>query len=334
MRLFAPGKLFLSGEYAVLWGAPAVLAAVSPGLQAAFELRSDGEIALRVPGGASRGVRQGDRIDWRGPEAPARFARRALELALGDSARGLSLRMDDGARGPKNQKLGLGGSASAAVLAAAAGRLARGLSIGAAEVFPVAAEAHWEVQGRRGSHGDVAASCHGGLIRYLRWPLERSPRPPPEISALPDCGLELALVFSGRSAKTPSMVSAVEAAFSAEARARFVAESTALTDALCEALAHRREADARRALDAAGDLLARLGQQTGVEVVTPTLARIAHVGRAHGLAAKVSGAGGGDGALLAGFDPEAMTAARQALQREGFTSIEPRISGGLRAEPG
>jgi phosphomevalonate kinase len=334
MRLSAPGKLFLTGEYAVLWGAPAVLAAVAPRMTATVEPRADGTVELRVPGGTSRATRTAQGLRWTGPEAPARFARRALELAVAANpdAPGLTVRFEPGARGPRGQKLGLGSSASAAVIAAAAGL---GGVPDADRVFAVAAQAHWEVQGQRGSNGDVAAAAHGGLIRYTRYPIERpaAQRPAaPDLAPLPDRALHLALAFSGRSAKTPSMVAAVEAALSAAERADFVRRSTELTEAFCAA---QREGDAGAsiaALNGAGDLLAELGQRAGVAVVTPKLTRIQEVGRAHGLAAKVSGAGGGDGALLCGFDRKALRAAMAELRRLGVQTLDVPLAPGVRVD--
>ncbi|MBS2027801.1 MAG: hypothetical protein JST54_07870 [Deltaproteobacteria bacterium] len=324
MKLSAPGKLFLTGEYAVLWGAPATLAAVEPRLHATLTPRDDEAFELRVPGGTSRGVQSKSGIDWTGPVEPSKFVRRAVELARPE--RGFTLHISAGESGPKGQKLGLGTSASATAIAVAA-------ALGDANperVFPLAAQAHWEVQGQRGSNGDVAAACFGGVIRYQRWPVEQAERPKPIVDPLDATGFVLALVFSGRSAKTPSMVAAVEAALKPAERAALANESAELTRAFVDALREKRLSRAIEALNASGDWLAKLGTRAGVGVVTKQLAAIQEIGRAHGLAAKVSGAGGGDGALLAGFDARALMAALGELKRNGFEALPVRVSDGLR----
>jgi phosphomevalonate kinase len=321
MKITAPGKLFLTGEYAVLWGAPAILAAVAPRLSATLDVRPGEEILLRVPGSTLRGHREGQTLSWSGPPAPARFAARALELALeGHATPAFALQFARSPRGDKGQKLGLGSSSAAAAIAAAAGLQIARQPVDPDRVFPIAARAHWEVQGGKGSNGDVAAACYGGLLRYLRYPVERPPseRPPrPEVTPLVPDGLRLALVFSGRSAKTPSMVSAVERALTERERQGFVTESTQCTDAFTYALGSNDHAGALKALDAAGDLLVELGQRAEVAVVTPRLAE------------KVSGAGGGDGALFAGFEAGAMREALRAARAQGLMALELTLSSGV-----
>jgi len=337
MLLSAPGKLFLTGEYAVLWGAPAALAAVRPRLSAVVEPREQG-IALRVPGASVRAERTDGALHWTGTPAAAKFAMAALELALASraDAPNFAVRFAPSPRNSRGRKLGLGTSAAAAVIAAAAGLTAgrEAPRLDPDLVFPIAAQAHWQVQGRRGSNGDVAAACYGGLIRYERYPVEAAERPArPAVEPLPDRGLRLALVFSGVSAKTPSMVAAVEAALSADERAEFVNRSSALTEAFCAALRDDRRESALAALNDAGDLLEQLGKRAGVSVVTPKLARIQALGRARGLAAKVSGAGGGDGAIFAGFDSRALKAALAEVRRAGFDTVEVALSSGVQIDP-
>jgi phosphomevalonate kinase len=261
----------------------------------------------------------------------------ALELAL-QSRRdvpNLTLHFASSARNSRGQKLGLGGSSAAAVIAAAAGLLAgkRGTRLDLHRVFRVAARAHWQMQGGRGSNGDVAAACYGGLIRYLRYPVElASPPPRPDVQSLPANGLHLALVFSGTSAKTPSMVAAVEAALSLEERADFVARSGAVTDWFCAAMRAGQDQAALSALNDAGTLLEELGERAKVAVVTPRLARIQKLGRARGLAAKVSGAGGGDGALFASFNRAELKSALAEVRRKGFETLEVALSAGVRVD--
>ena len=53
--LSAPGKLFLSGEYAVLWGGVARIAAVGPRTAAFAKTRLDRDVALAVAEGKLSG---------------------------------------------------------------------------------------------------------------------------------------------------------------------------------------------------------------------------------------------------------------------------------------
>jgi phosphomevalonate kinase len=135
MRVVAPGKLVLLGEYAVLDGAPSVVLAVDRGV--VCEVSPSDALSIETPTGDDR------------------FVRAALVAV---SAPPACYRFSD-ARPVPGPKVGLGGSAAATVAAVVAGR-------GSAEgAFPVALAVHRQVQGS-GSGIDVAASVFGGLLRY------------------------------------------------------------------------------------------------------------------------------------------------------------------------
>lgn len=164
-RVRAPGKLFVLGEYAVLDGAPAWVAAVDRGVQC-------------------------DVTPGEGLETPAddRFARAALEA--GGAHAGWRFVFSDWNPAGLAEKPGFGGSAAACVAGVTAACLTAGRSL--AEVPALAAHVHREVQGS-GSGMDVMASAHGGLRRHQRG------RPP---SAPLSLALPMLAVWSGRSAKT------------------------------------------------------------------------------------------------------------------------------------
>src|SRR5690606_5262681 len=134
---FAPGKVVVAGEYAVLDGAPAVVAAVDLGVSVTFEAGPPGIV---TPDGDTRFV------------APALAAVDAPAGRYAFAARG----------GPDLPgKPGLGGSAAATAVAVHAGLALRGAPADPDVVFPVASEVHHRVQGS-GSGIDVAASTYGG----------------------------------------------------------------------------------------------------------------------------------------------------------------------------
>lgn len=126
----APGKLFVLGEYAVLDGAPALVAAVDRGVACL--------------------ISEGDGIETPGDD---RFVRAALEAI--DAPRALYRFRDWNAPG-LDQKGGFGGSAAAVVAACVAG--------GCRDIATMV-RIHGEVQGS-GSGMDVRASVSGGLRRY------------------------------------------------------------------------------------------------------------------------------------------------------------------------
>lgn len=152
----APGKLILTGEYAVLEGAPALVVAVNR--RAIARKRVDPH--LRPHGTSPFLIAVADEIAARrGATDPATIA--AMEIAVD------STQFFDGAL-----KLGLGSSAAVTVAATA-------LALGSAdpdEVFAIASAAHARAQGPRGTRGsgaDIAAAVRGGVIAYSSAGVER-----------------------------------------------------------------------------------------------------------------------------------------------------------------
>lgn len=173
MRAAAPGKLVVTGAYAVLEGAPAIVLAV-------------------------------DRCAIADTARTADPVTREVREALGDGAAPFC---DATALADGGTKLGLG--SSAAVLVATLGALAldRGedLESGAVRraIFDVARDAHARAQGG-GSGVDVAASVWGGALVYVRGLRPRAVRLPP--------GLVWEAFFSGASARTSELRARVDAA--------------------------------------------------------------------------------------------------------------------------
>src|SRR6185503_14672970 len=137
-RAAAPGKVVLSGAYAVLEGAPAIVAAVD----------------RYVTADASRPA------ELVTAEVGAAIAGGALDKAPWFDASPLRARLPDGT----SRKLGLG--SSAAILVASLAASAEEASEGSlrAAIFPAALAAHRSAQ-PGGSGIDVAASTFGGVLR-------------------------------------------------------------------------------------------------------------------------------------------------------------------------
>jgi phosphomevalonate kinase len=125
----------------------------------------------------------------------------------------------------------------------------------------------------------------------------------------------LVAVYSGASAQTGPRVQAYRswATRAPGAHAAFVRASRDLLRAFGEA--------PMEALSAGYDLLRAMGADAGLDYDTPALARIAEIARAHGGAAKPSGAGGGDVAVAAFHEADARDAFQRACAREGLSPI-------------
>ncbi len=270
MRARAPGKILLSGAYAVLGGAPAIVAAVDRYVTA-DTARAPERITeeVRVALGA-------DKAAW--------FD--ASELRRGE------------------RKLGVGSSAAILVATLGARALERTPDASdaalAAEVFAPALAAHRAAQ-RGGSGVDVAASAYGGVLSFRRGHADT-----PELRAvtLPE-GLELEVYFSGESASTPALLARVDALAAAEPSLHaslLGAQAAAALDAEAAVLAGGAERFVR-ALAEQRRVLAELGERAGAGIVTSACRALSEVAERDGGTALPSGAGGGDVLIFAGTRP-------------------------------
>lgn len=343
LALSAGGKLFLSGEYAVLWGGVARIACVGPRTFALVRRRSDRRVELVLEEGRLTGQTTPLGVHWKGELPPShRFAARTLELALrlhGRECAGFELALSPSPLSEEGHKLGMGGSGRAAVLAAAAARFA--LEDAALDPLKLALFAHAHAQEGRGSGGDVAASHVGGWIRYRRFGVERlleeatSPLlrarwdklPEVEATALPAIKLPLLYVFSGQSASTPKLIGRAEERMGAAERRSFVARSDAHGEALERALREGDPSAVSSACDALVSLLSGLG-----EWVTGPSAEILERAHRFGASGKPSGAGGGDGCIV--FCPDEATRAKliDDYRIAGIFSQPISLEPGVRAE--
>lgn len=327
----APGKLILTGEYAVLDGAPAIVVAVDRRAIARRNATPRGSSPFLVAVADEIAAR-------RGPSDPA--TRAALEISVDSSAfydpvaarlaatalaRGsitAQLAAVDPAGPPEmptdRTKLGLGSSAAVTVAATA---LALDTT-NRREILAVALAAHARAQGPRGSRGsgaDIAASVYGGSLIFSR-PAGSGPclieprRWPASIKLLP--------FFTGLSADTAQLVARVQAA-RAEHRAAVEAALTAITEssrAACAALAAPPDIAAIGLLGAlalAADAIDRLAAAARIDLVPPCVSKARTALARLGGTAKTTGAGGGDVGVAVIPSTADETAAERALIEAG-----------------
>ncbi|MFT5685748.1 MAG: phosphomevalonate kinase [Myxococcota bacterium] len=260
----APGKLVIIGDYAVLDGAPAAVLAIDRGVRCEV-LAGDGIVT---------------------PDGDTRFVAPALHGAPPALYRFSAWNPVD-----LPGKPGFGGSAAACVAACiAANRPAH-------DAFTI----HHTVQGS-GSGVDVAASIHGGLIRFT-----------PGQPATPLPLVHPSVIYTGTSAKTGPRVQVWRAWSDDAARARFVQQTAELVDLLSH--------DPIAATAQAAELLIAATAAAGVDYLTVELQRIMALAAAHGGAAKPSGAGGGDCAVAFFPDRESQQAFETRCAAEGLSPI-------------
>jgi len=302
IKAHAPAKLVLMGEYAVLEGAPAIVAAVdrlvhvtitpaASGADGRWTVRTDlgGGQAATLAFDEARALVPG--IAWLHPvEVVLERATRALGMRAGDLPGGeitiesASLFVDAG-----ETKLGLG--SSAAVITALSAALQDALVHWdlAARTQPSLQDdlaAHRHLQQGRGSGVDIAASLVGGVLRYQL--VDGRPQVAP--LALPP-GIVFGVVWTGVAASTAACEAGDGAAFLATVRGY------------------------HEAMD-------DLGRRADLSIVSPAHRTIAGLAETEGVAYKPSGAGGGDVGLLFAASQPALVQAGRLAQRAGYRLLD------------
>ncbi|MEO0814203.1 MAG: ATP-binding protein, partial [Myxococcota bacterium] len=165
IRERAPGKVILLGEYAVLYGATALVAATDR--FARVTLEPQGSFELCALGHELR-VEHCDAL--RAADSRLSLVASVFEQVSGGLPKvRVTINTDEFFQG--GTKLGLGSSAAVAVALARALRRLGGESPSAQQLFQDAHAAHQHAQGGVGSGIDIAASAYGGLLAY------RAPQP-------------------------------------------------------------------------------------------------------------------------------------------------------------
>ncbi|HTO57167.1 MAG TPA: hypothetical protein VMJ74_05200 [Pseudomonadales bacterium] len=312
----APGKIVVSGEYAVLVGAPALVAAVDRRTTCTLRIEKSGDWRFTTHGFASDTTHLLGALvatDLPGSD-PAYLCAHVLRhlgtvgALVADLPRHLSVDIDSRAGFADGIKLGIGTSASVCVAFAAA--LSKLLGRGD-DVFPLAFAAHRAAQGGRGSGIDIAAACRGGLVRYTTQPAPSAAR-----IAIPAVAFEA--FATGTAADTGRHI----ASFDKWRRggippslARLVDASARVADAVGDARTFVRELRAYAAALRALDDSASLGIYSAAH---ETLAELAE---RHAVVYKPCGAGGGDLGAAFAVDRGALDAFARAAHAHGFARL-------------
>jgi len=264
----APGKIVLCGEYAVLWGAPAICMAVDRRAFASLSDSPDGECHLETPG-------------FGGVE---RYA--ILDALLQGERPARRFRLDTSAFAEGGRKIGIGSSAALTVALAAAIE-------NSTEVFAEALAAHSELQGGKGSGIDVAAAVHGGLIEYsIEGPRVRRLQWPP--------GLALRVIWTGVPSSTGDKIGKLASMATGPSRSALLLAAPRI----CEAW---RAGDADGVLTeyvAYSGVLRQFSIDHDLGIFDAGHDELTDAAMVDGLVYKPAGAGGGDIGVLLGRSDE------------------------------
>lgn len=332
----APGKLFITGEYAVLERAPAWLTAVDVRAHCRLEPGEGKDSRLHAVPVAVAPLTfrmTAEKLDWQGEGATLvdsawQALPRERREKLARSAWNITL--DTSAFFIKDRKLGLGSSAAALVALLGALWAASGGLPEHDEAFATARAAHEAWQGG-GSGADLAVALAGGTLLYRRDPRVAAP------VAIPP-GLELVAAWSGEPASTGEFLRRL-AAFEQRDPVAFRDCYSVVVKAAEHAALAASDGEPETFLEAfcaCGNSLRALGEAADIPIWTERHERAGQLVRAAGGIYKPSGAGGGDVgiAVIPNRDAAGRNGVESALSSAGFTVLPLRYGArGLAVDP-
>lgn len=307
----APGKVVLTGEYAVLAGAPALVAAVDRRVVCRLALRRHGGWRFESRGFTAKQTLAKSEVYGAPPNTLAGVARQVLDET--DAPAHLEIAIDSTACYRRGQKLGVGSSAATVTALATALLALRGETPVLSELIDL----HAAFQGG-GSGLDVAAAYTGGVIRY------QCRRAAP--AALPE-GLAKLAIFCGEGTATAGRL----AAFEAWRGDGTPAALRCLADAAEAVLGRRNEAvDFAAAYGGYADALARFDRVAHLGIFGPRHQRLRALAARAGVFYKPCGAGGNDIGLAFSAEAQAMAhferLVRDQADEEQITPVPMRFS--------
>jgi phosphomevalonate kinase len=341
----APGKLILLGEYAVLFGAPAIVAAIdrravvtlgrapnercqvkAPGLAeapAVFELAADGGLEWSDLSYGRRHFEIVERII-----AGLVTTRKFTGHGLSPFAAILDTRAFFGVHDGQPSKLGLGSSAALTVALASALEMWAGVAEDVdsnADRLQALVDLHQHVQCGAGSGVDVAASLMGGVVRYRLDDVGKVAEAAPV--SLPE-DLRMVFVWTGRSASTGDFLGRLTRQLedNPEEMEPVLDELGSVSAGGVAAVAAGNPGAFLEAVDASWLALDTLGQAMSMPILGDEHRALRILAESCSVHYKPSGAGGGD--LGVGFTVDEMAASKMAelAEIEGYRVLDLRVS--------
>ena len=288
----APGKVVLSGEYAVLDGAPAICMAIDRRSRAVISA-SDSDVstieAVNYTKEVGRFRSKDGILEWLQGQSAFGVVDSVWRIANVADSPALAIKLDSSEfiDGRTGLKIGIGSSAAITVALV----MALKGSDDRTNIAAIAQRAHAEFQGGIGSGVDIACSLTGGLIEYrvagasttrLDWP-ER---------------LEARLVWTGKPASTRDKLSQLDATVSKPSRVRLAGASEDI------ALAWQ-SGDAEEILAGYHEYIECLSEFSidhNLGIFDAGHSEIRRAASAENLIYKPCGAGGGDIGIVLGSD--------------------------------
>ncbi len=334
--------MILLGEYAVLEGAPALVSAVDRHAEVEATENQRSEFSVSAPSlnvdaiefvVTTKGhVRFDPRIDTVILQR-LEFFRLILEHVWNNfenrSLPYLKFKLNTDAfySAEINRKMGFGSSAALTVALIRVLLEKHDPDVSQKKVLEMALHAHHNAQGKVGSGIDIAASTYGGVLVYRI--VSGDPALQYEVNNLDLWeGLYILPIWTGQSASTKKMVGGINEFKAAQPiiYENVIQHLTRLSKDGCTAFEKK---DADKFFEIVGayhDGMDKLGQKSGVPVISPEHRRLNEIVKQAGGVYKPSGAGGGDIGIAFSKDADQMNHVKQKVERDGYKALNVKIA--------
>ncbi|WP_456440712.1 mevalonate kinase family protein [Caldithrix abyssi] len=343
IRVTAPGKMILLGEYAVLEDAPALVCAVDVRASVQIERLAGNEFVFSAP---SLNLHELPFVIL--PNAHVRFdpalgqeTLRKLTLFAGimeyvysrlpDPLKNQGLRIaintDAFYAEQFHSKMGFGSSAAFCTALVKGLVVISKLDLTEAQIFRLALSAHHHAQGKMGSGIDVAASYFGGYLHYERIyendPVNKLPQP-----VSPCAGLYFRPVFTGKSASTTKLVGGVKQLKEQrpEVYDPIMERLKALSVQGLQAFEQRQVELFLEKVREFYITLKNLGDQSGMPIISGVHQKLADLAHRAGVVYKPSGAGSGDIGLIFSDDRQRFSEAITIIKNSGYFPLDVDVA--------
>jgi phosphomevalonate kinase len=359
LKVSAPGKLFLSGEWAILeLGNPGIVAAVNK--RVFVEIEKSREIEISVDDFSIKGVKASydGKLTFKNAtkeqEDRLVFMKGAIETTIKYLGKWepfrirswgeLSSAMVDG----QQKKIGFGSSAASVVSTVGALLVLHGFDLKARETKDIAYKlstiAHYFAQGKVGSAFDVAASTYGGIFVYKRFDPKwlvgqmESGKSVKQVTdsqwpgflvenlKVPD-GFRLLVAWTKESTSTVSFVKQMDV-FKNSSPQEYKKLYDGIGALVADSIPAWKKQDWKKILQNLNRneiLLRELGQKSGVPIETGDLRKLSQIAEKAGAAGKLSGSGGGDCGIAVCFDQKTADKIIQEWEKAGLYPIDATV---------
>jgi phosphomevalonate kinase len=350
IQVTTPGKLILIGEFAVLEGAPALVMAVNRYTRISVKRRQDPYYTVQSPtlqikdfhfkispDGSIVFPAETSSYDLKN----LNFFIHTLEFLLKmekitEKIPALDIVLDTQEFYSQKslQKYGLGSSAALTV-ALVQGLLAQWNPNDARisdplKLFKLTQEIHYEAQGKQGSGIDIAASCFGGFIHFVRKNIGHTPSFTINSVDLPD-NLIILPVWTGTSASTTKLVNQVNDLKNSNVNRfkKIIQNLSNISHLACKAFSKQETQTFLGCCDEYYQKLKELGESSQANIISGVHQKVQSIAKASGAVYKPSGAGGGDLGMVFTDSREIEKMVSDNLLRSGFEilNLSPSFRG-------